>query len=162
MAKRLPHYEVDSDNKQVKIYCMDKITDKEWEIVKKYLSVKYEMIDLTQALKDQKKAKKEEKQKNADSTWKEETIRKYIEENGTEEQKKQYNEIIKSPTDKKAVYSKDVYQTEEWTDDNNNKHKRTVYDENGNKILLHKKGELKLKSHVAVLSWFKRNFPEYK
>lgn len=83
--------------------------------------------------------KKEKKEKNPKFTA--ESIQKFLKENATKEQEKTYWEKFNAPvldkeTGKPVKYEKDTK--------------------------THKKGDIKIKGHIATLKWFKETFPDYK
>ena len=146
MAK---HYRV--DGKKV-IANIGALTEQEMSAVKNYIALGYEVVEGKVKVDNDGEVKKE---------WTEKSIREYIEKNGTEEQKKTYNDLYNKPTNDKATYKNDVYKTEEFEDVDGKKHKITVYDDKGNKIILHAKGEPRKQGHVGTLAWFKKTFPKY-
>ena len=83
----------------------------------------------------------EKEKKEAKPEWKAEAIQKFLEEKGTKAQQKKYwekfNEPMKDEDGETVVYKKD------------------------SKDGKHKKGEPRVKGHVATLQWFKKEFPKY-
>lgn len=142
------NFEVNHEEKKV-IVKVGKLTDEEMAIVKQYKDLfGYEIVPYVEPKKEKKETKPE---------WKAEAIQEWLKKNGTEEQNKKYWELFngqaKDENGIPLVYKYNVYKK-----DNKNK---LVYDDNGNKILLHKKGEPRKKGHIATLYWFKKEFKEY-
>lgn len=81
------------------------------------------------------------KEKEPKPEWTAEAIQKFLEEKGTQEQKDKYWEKFNDPMIDEdglpVVYKKD------------------------SKDKTHKKGEPRVKGHVATLQWFKKEFPKY-
>ena len=97
------------------------LSEKELKAVKNYLALGY-------VLEEYKKEKKEPQE-----LFKAATIQKWIDENATKAQKKEY-----------------------W--DRFNAH---VIDKKTGEEILKKDGTPKIKGHVATLAWFKKEFPNY-
>ncbi len=95
------------------------LSDKELKAVKNYLALGY-------TLEEFKKEKKE-----PDEAFKALTIQKWLEENGTKAQKKEYWDRFNAPVVKDGVTK------------------------------TKKDGTPKVKGHVATLAWFKKEFPNY-
>lgn len=148
MAK---HFRV--DGKKI-IANVGALTENELNAIKNYIALGYELTEGKVNVSN-------ENDKKPNEEWTEDAIRKFIEKNGTKEQKETYDNLYNAPTKDKAVYKNDVYKTIEFTDESGKKHKRTEYDEKGNKIIIHKAGEPRKQGHVGTLAWFKRTFPNY-
>lgn len=97
------------------------LSEKELQAVKNYLALGY-------VLEEYKKEKKEPKEK-----FKAVTIQKWLDENGTKAQKKEYWDRFNAP----------------------------VIDKDTGKPKLKKNGTPKIKGHVATIAWFKKEFPSY-
>ncbi len=158
--KRNQNYVVDNEEK--KVYAkIGKLKEKEMKEVLNYQTFGFEVIPYEEP-------KKEPKDTNPKLTA--EAVQKYLKENGTKEQQNEYwkiyNEQATNEEGKPLFYKNNVYKTEtiETGDlDENGKPKtktKRVKDENGNPIILHKKGEQRTKGHIATLHWFKETFPE--
>lgn len=77
----------------------------------------------------------EKEKKKANENWTAATIQKWLKENGTKEQQAKYWELFNAVVMKEGKPV--LYETGE------------------------KKGEPKVKGHIATLSWFKDTFPSY-
>lgn len=97
------------------------LSEKEMQAVKNYLALGYE-------LEEYKKVKKAPQE-----AFKADTIKKWLEENGTKAQMEEYKKRFEAP----------------------------VIDKKTNKPKLKKDGTPKVKGHVATLAWFKKEFPNY-
>ena len=155
MAKK--HFEI--SGKKV-IAEVEKLTEKELNAVKNFLALGYELIE-------KPKEEKSREVKNTKLTFEE--VKKYVEENGTEEQKKAYWEKFNTQSKNKngelLFYENDVFEVEEYfTTEENGKtkrHTKVVRDSNGEKIIIHRKGEKRINGHIGTLRWFSETFPEY-
>jgi hypothetical protein len=145
MAKA--HFTVDSKNKVI-FANVEKLTDKELNTVKKYITLGYE-------LKETETVKKETPDFSRDS------VIKFLEENGTPEQIATFNRIMDEPIKSGAVYAKDVYERETYIGADGETHTRDKKDKDGNKIISHRAGEPKTKGYIASLKYFKEQFPLY-
>lgn len=143
MAK---HYKIDGNKI---IANVKSLTEAELKAVKNYISLGFELVE--GAIKTEKK--------KANEDYTEEIVRKNVDEYGTKEEKKTYEDLYNKPvidknTGKKKVYENDVYDYDIVVN-NGKTTRKTKYDENGNKIIKHKKGEEKKQGHIATLKWYK-------
>ncbi len=97
------------------------LSEKELQAVKNYMALGY-------VLEEYKKEKKEPQE-----LFKAATIQKWLDENGTKAQKKEYWDKFNAPVIDKAT----------------------------GEAKLKKDGTKKVKGHVATLAWFKKEFPNY-
>lgn len=130
-----------------------KLTAKEVKAIQNYLSFGYTLEE------------KQKVEKPVNEKFTQENIQKYIETNGTKEQQAKYWELfnaeVKDDDGNIVLYKTDVYKKEKYTDKDGKERTRIYKDKDGNKVLLHKKGEKRVKGHIATLYWFKQTFKDY-
>ena len=94
-------------------------------------------LDLGYTIEEVKAPKQEAKPE-----WTEEAIRKFLNAKGREAEKKIYEEKYNAPMIDKNTGEPVRYK-------NDSKDKK------------HKKGDIRVKGHIATLAWFKETFPDY-
>lgn len=94
-------------------------------------------LDLGYTIEEVKAPKQEAKPE-----WTEKAIRDYLKKNATKEQQEKYNSLYNAPQIDKDTNQPKTYK-------------------NNSKDGKHKKGDIKPKGHIATLSWFKKEFPDY-
>ena len=135
MAKK--HYEVNNATKKI-IVDMEKVTEKELKIVKNYLELGYESVEVEKP--KTKKATEEEKKANPFS---EQNIQKFLKANGTADQNKTYWDLYNKQAKDKETKQPVFYKTDS---------------KPAGKF---KKGDPKPVGHIGTLRWFKAEFPNY-
>ena len=140
------HYTIDNEKRTVNVV-MERANDKELKLIKKYINLGYVLVPIPKAKPvaksaEEKAAEKAAKvEKAANNPFSEVCIRKFLEEHGTAAQRKEYN----------RRYNEQAH------DKNNN----PVFYKTDSKEGKFKKGDPKVKGHIATLSWFKNEFPNY-
>ena len=130
MAK---HYEVNNEERVVNAK-MHLLNDEDLRVLKNYVAIGYSINPVEPKKQKVVIASDEEKALNPYSAM---NVQKFIEEKGTEEQKKKYWELFNTRLKNNAVYKDDT------------------------KDGKHKKGEPRVKGHIYTLKWFKDTFKDY-
>ena len=142
----MEHYTIDNDKKKI-FAIMELANDKDLKLIKKYLAVGYELVPVerkkrTIKTKEEKEAERLEKQAKRElNKFSEMNIRKYLDEKGTAKQRKEYERLY----------------NEQAKDKNGN----PVFYKTNSKDGRFKVGEPKRRGHIATLTWFKKEFPNY-
>lgn len=111
------NYEINSKAKTITVK-MGSITPKQLKLVKNYVELGYKLIEYVKPTNDK---------------FKKETIKNFLDQNGTKEQIAKYNELYNTPQ----------------------------IDKDTKKQKLTKAGKPMVKGHIATLQWFKKEFPNY-
>ena len=128
MAEKKEHFEIVGDTIR---FDAKNITKAEAKAVKKLADLfNYKLVPYIPEIKKEPK-----------EIWTAAAVQKFLEENGTKAQQKQYWDKFNAPM----------------LDDAG---KPVVY-KNDSKDGRHKKGETRVKGHVATMQWFKKEFPNY-
>lgn len=126
------YYEVDSKNKIIRAV-IPKLSEKDKKAVKNYIDLGFELIEI------------EEPKKEANPAFKEEAVQKFLQEKGTKEQQEQYWKLY-NDFQKDSKTGDYIYYTK-----NSKEGSKKPY----------KKGDKKVRGHIATLHWFKKTFPNY-
>ena len=139
---------VDNENETI-IAKMESLTDKDVKILKNYKLLGYNVIPY-------EKPKAEETE---EKIYTEPNVRKFLEEKGTKEQQKKFDKLYNEKrTGANNKYKADSYKKETYKGEDGKTHSRITKDEKGEKIIIHKKGEVKVKGFINTLRWFKEEF----
>ena len=140
------HYTIDNDKLTVNAV-VELLNDKEMKLVKKYVALGFKLVPVAKAKPQKRTAEEkaeeeaEKARKQAENPFSEVNVKKFLEENGTAAQKKEYYRIY----------------NEQAKDKNGN----PVFYKTDSKEGKFKKDEPKKKGHIATISWFKKEFPDY-
>lgn len=132
------YYKVDNDKKTITITNIEKITEEEKKKALNYRDFGFKLIILE--TKKSTAATPEEKAKNP---YSEQNVKRYLKEEGTEKQQKQYEKLYNAVMKNKETGEVMTYKKD-------------------SKDGKHKAGETRVIGHVNALSWFEKEFPEYK
>lgn len=125
------------------------LSEKDLKAVKNYIALGYELVEY-------KKQKAQSK-----DIYTEEKVKAYLNEYGTKKDIADYEKLYNEPVEPHTTYKSDTYKKETYLDEAGNEKKRNVLDENGNKIILHKKGDTKVKGFINALRWFRKTYKDY-
>lgn len=125
------------------------LSEKDLKAVKNYIALGYELVDYKKPVAKSKDIYTDEK------------VKAYLKKYGTEKDIEKYEELYNEPVIPHDTYKNDTYKKETYIDADGNEKKRNIKDENGKLIILHKKGDTKVKGFINALRWFRDTFKDY-
>ena len=125
------------------------LSEKDLKAVKNYIALGYELVEYKKPVAKSKDIYTEEK------------VKAYLKEYGTKKDIETYEKLYNEPLKDNAKYTNDIFKVETYLDKDGTKHTKTIYDENGKKIIIHKKGDIKVKGFINALRWFRDTFKDY-
>lgn len=125
------------------------LSEKDLKAVKNYIALGYELVEYKKPVAKSKDIYTNEK------------VKAYLKKYGTEKDIENYEKLYNEPLKDNAKYTNDIFKVKTYYDEDGTKHTETIHDENGNKIIIHKKGDIKVKGFINALRWFRDTFKDY-
>lgn len=132
------YYKVDNEKKTITITNIEKITAEEKKKALNYKDFGFNLI-----IQDTKKSTATTPEQKAKNPYSEQNVKRYLKEEGTERQQKQYEKLYNAVMKNKETGEVMTYKKD-------------------SKDGKHKAGDTRVIGHVNALSWFEKEFPEYK